>query len=155
MSAPGGLFQLVRSLLIESGDPFVERFTPHVIEFRGEGRNGPLFLFLTILDESEELIVYSVAPFVADRADYARTVEFLARANHGLTQNTFELNFVSGELRLRTSLFVERPHLSARLLSKLVMCNAGMMDKYLPALASVVLNGALPEEAITRARRPV
>lgn len=148
--APSALFDRVRSLMRESDRPFVERFTPHVLELTVVGRSGPLPLYLSVLEESEEIIVHSVAPFLATALDYGRTTEFLARVNHGLSQGTFELSFASGQLRFRTSIYVDQLQLSARLLQKVVMSNALLMDKYLPALASVVLDGESPAQAIAR-----
>jgi hypothetical protein len=151
MSAPEVLFQRIRSILIESGDRFAERFSPRRFEFRVEGRSGPIPLYLTVFEETELIVVHSVAPFVAKVSDYSRIVDFLARANDGLSEGTFELSFSSGQLRVRTSLYVEQPHLSARLLRKVVMTNALLMAKYLPALGRVVLDGESPETAIGRA----
>jgi hypothetical protein len=148
--ASSALFDRVRSLMRESDRPFVERFTPHVIELTIVLPSGPLRLYVSVFEESEEIIVHSVAPFLATASDYGRAAEFLARANHGLSQGTFELSFASGELRFRTSLYVDQLQLSARLLQKVVMSNALLMDKYLPALASVVLDGESPAQAIAR-----
>lgn len=147
---PQPLFDLVRSLMRESERPFIERFTPHVIELTIVCGSGPLFLYLSVIEESEEIIVHSVAPFLATAPDYGRTIEFLARVNHGLSQGTFELNFASGQLRFRTSLYVDQLQLGARLLTKVVMTNALLMNKYLPALARVVLDGEEPAQAIAQ-----
>ena len=138
----------------ESAERFVERFSPHVIELTMVLPSGPLALYVSVLETSEEIIVHSVAPFIATAGDYTRTSEFLARANHGLSQGTFELNFTSGQLRFRTSIYVDRLQLSARLLQKVVMTNALLMDKYLPALARVVLDGDAPAVAPAQIEQP-
>lgn len=151
---PQPLFDLVRSLMRESAERFVERFSPHVIELTIVLPSGPLALYVSVLEASEEIIVHSVAPFLATPGDYARATEFLARANHGFSQGTFELNFTSGQLRFRTSLYVDQLQLSPRLLKKVVMSNALLMNKYLPALARVVLDGDSPAAAIAQVERP-
>lgn len=113
--------------------------------------SGALSLYVTVFEEREEIVVHSVAPFVARESDYGRTIEFLARANHGLSQGTFELNFASGQLRFRTSLYVDQLQVTPRLFQRLVMSNALLINKYLPALASVVLDGKSPAQAVALA----
>ena len=62
----------------------------------------------------------------------------------------FELDFVDGEIRYKTSIDVENSTLSFPQIKQLVYTNVMMMDEYLPGIMSVIDGGVEAREAIAQ-----
>jgi len=62
----------------------------------------------------------------------------------------FELDFVDGEIRYKTSIDVQGDFLSFELIKQLVYANVMMMDEYLPGIMSVIDGDVSPLDAIAQ-----
>ena len=74
--------------------------------------------------------------------------ELLTRVNHGMILGNFEMDYADGEVRYKTSAYLEEITPSKDLFHTLVYTNLLVMDKYLPAIMSVIYAGMTPEQAI-------
>lgn len=65
--------------------------------------------------------------------------EFLTKVNYGLIAGNFEMDFQDGEVRYKTyAINGENNPLNSELIGQLIFVNVMTMDKYLPALMSVL-----------------
>ena len=90
---------------------------------------------------------YSVCPIKAQENKQA-VVEFITRANYGLSIGNFEFDFFDGEVRFKTSLDITEDGFGLAIIERLVYTNVLMMDRYLPGLMAVIAGRTIPEEAI-------
>ncbi len=60
----------------------------------------------------------------------------------------FELDFSDGEIRYKTSIDVGNDKLTHELIKQVVYTNVMTMDKYHPAIISVIYSEVSPEDAI-------
>ncbi len=114
------------------------------------GKNGEIPLFVKARQDAQQVIVYSRTPFNTPEEKRPAMAELITRANYGMLLGNFEMDYSDGEVRFKTSIDVEGAELQPQLLRHLVYPNVLMMDRYLPAIVSVVYGGAAPAEAIAR-----
>jgi hypothetical protein len=102
------------------------------------------------LTEDDTFVFYSLSPVDARGERMGPVAEFLHRANHGLLTGAFELDFDTGEIRLRTGielltlapdLLKDDEALEAVVLD-LSAANVGLFDRYLSGLLAVAVGRA-------------
>ncbi len=102
-------------------------------------------------DEDERtLVFYSLCPATAGKDSFPRVAELLCRLNYAQLCGNFELGYLDGDIRFRTSIEVPDIDLSHALIDRVVYNNVATMDMFLPALLSVIQDGTAPLEAIAR-----
>jgi hypothetical protein len=69
---------------------------------------------------------------------------FLTRANYGLADGNFELDFEDGEVRYKTVLHVQADELDGLALKRLLRSNGIAVETYLPTLGSVIAGTPVP-----------
>ncbi|MCS6813449.1 MAG: YbjN domain-containing protein [Cyanobacteria bacterium] len=103
-----------------------------------QGQHGQWRCYAQSLDNSQQVVFYSLCPYVIPSAKQAAITEFVTEANDGLIIGNFELRVDAGELRFKTSMSVEGDRLTPALVKNLVMLNVLTMDCYLPDIAAIV-----------------
>jgi len=122
------------------------------------GENGYWDCVAQAVEEDRLFLFYSASPFEPPQEKYAQMEEFVARANYGTLLGNFELDVIGGGLRYKTSLSVrhvpddtlQEDGMLRRLIRQAVYANVAMMDRYLPGIRAVLLDGVPPAEAIAR-----
>lgn len=115
------------------------------------------------LTEADTFTFYSLSPVDARPDRFAEVAEYLHRANHGLVTETFEMDYDTGEVRLRTGieLLTLAPGLLAdgaaldALVLDLSAANVGVFDRYLTGLVAVAVGGASAADVIREIEAPV
>ncbi|MEJ2212090.1 MAG: YbjN domain-containing protein [Anaerolineae bacterium] len=132
----------------EEAWPFNQLEAQPILHVASQGENGQWDCFALAREEQQQLVFYSVCPVTAPKERRAAVMEFLTRANHGLTMGNFEIDLSDGEIRFKTSIDVEGDRLSVALVQQLVYANVLTMDRYLPGIMKVTHGDMLPAEAI-------
>ncbi|NES73010.1 MAG: YbjN domain-containing protein, partial [Okeania sp. SIO2D1] len=115
-----------------------------------QGQNGKWTCYARTRVEQSQFVFYSICPVKVPKPKRRAVGEFISRANYGMIIGNFELDFVEGEIRYKTSTDVEGLTLTLALIKRLVYTNVMMMDEYLPGITSVIKGEASPEEAIAQ-----
>jgi hypothetical protein len=115
-----------------------------------QGKNGTWTCYARTRVEQSQFVFYSICPVKVPKPKRRALGEFIARANYGMIIGNFELDFVDGEIRYKTSIDVEGATLTFPLLKRLVYTNVMMMDEYLPGITAVTKGEASPEDAIAQ-----
>ena len=76
-------------------------------------------------------------------------MEYLTRANWGMTLATFEMDLIDGEVNCRTS--VPAVGVLPTAIEHLVIGNFTVTDRYLPGLMAVIYGKASPRKAVMEA----
>ncbi len=101
--------------------------------------------------ESDDYIVYVASPIGAGRDDPAQLAamaEFVCRANYGLKNGNFELDFRDGEIRYKIFVPCEGLTPSRNQVKRSIYCAAAMFDRYGDGILKVLFSGASAEEAV-------
>lgn len=104
----------------------------------------------------EEFIVYGMSPVCADSEDaemMAQMAEFICRANCGLMNGCFELDFSDGEIRFRS--FVDSDNLlpSTEVVENSVYCTSAMFKRYAAGIVDIIFGGASAKDAIAKCEK--
>ncbi len=111
-------------------------------------KNGKLTCYAKALNDKQQFVFYSLCPLVVPEEGKMAIAEFITKVNFGMVIGNFEFDFSDGEIRYKTSLDVEGDRLSNALIKQSVYLNVLTMDKYLPALVSVINNQLSVDGAI-------
>lgn len=115
------------------------------------------------LTEDDAFTFYSLSPVDARPDRLAEVAQYLHRANYGLVTETFEMDYDTGEVRLRTGielltlapgLLLDGGALEALVLD-LSAANVGVFDRYLSGLVAVAVGGARAADVIAEIEAPL
>jgi hypothetical protein len=121
-----------------------------VLRMAFQGKNGKWTCYAKARTEKAQFVFYSICPVNVPESKHLGIAEFIARANYGTIIGNFELDFVSGEIRYKTSIDVESSTLTFPQIKQLVYTNVMMMDEYLPGIMSVIDGGLEARDAIAQ-----
>ncbi len=89
-------------------------------------------------EELGYLVFYGVCPVNASETRRARVSEICTRINCGLPAGCFELNFDSGECRVRTGLNLGEAEFDPLQIETALETNFALMSQYLPAILQAI-----------------
>jgi hypothetical protein len=121
-----------------------------ILSMAFQGKNGEWTCYAKAREEQQQFVFYSLCPINASEDKRLAVAQFLTRANYGMMNGNFELDFNDGEIRYKTSIDVEGDRLTPALIKNLVYTNVTMMDEYLPGIISVINGDVEPKEAIVQ-----
>jgi hypothetical protein len=113
------------------------------------GDNGDFMCVARGLEDRNQVVFYSVCPVRAPEDRRMAMAEFLTRANYGMLNGNFEMDFSDGEIRFKTGVDAEGAMLGSELIRQAVYTNVIAMDKYLPGIKSVLAENADPQTVLT------
>lgn len=105
--------------------------------------------FIDVKDD--EFICYAISPIGGDADDdqmMASLAEFICRANCGLKNGNFELDFRDGEIRYKSFVDCDEVMPSVEVVHNAIYCTATMFDRYAPGILSIIFNDMSVKEAI-------
>ena len=106
----------------------------------------------------DEFVTYGMCPIGVDREDLemmTQMAEFICRANYGLKNGCFEMDWRDGEIRFRSYVDCENLLPSTTVVKNSVHCTAAMIKRYAPGIVDIIFGGAKAEDAITRCEKKV
>lgn len=144
----GRLLDQVEDFFMTEGWKYGKMDDRNAVSLNMMGR-GAAFEVVGIEDEQREtLTFYTVAPNRVPEDRRAEVAEFITRANYGLRNGNFEMDFGDGEVRYKTFIDVEGGEFSPKMAQNMFTSNFSTMDRYYPGLMKVVFGGATPRTAI-------
>ena len=142
------LYQAIIHFFTEDDWSFTKLQGEPVLRMAFQGDNGQWTCYAKAKEDQQQFVFYSLCPIAAPEDKRSAIVEFITRANYGMTIGNFELDYTDGEIRYKTSIDVEGDRLTPALIKRLVYTNVAMMDEYLPGIKAVIEVGISPKEAI-------
>ena len=120
----------------------------NVLHLKHVGENGAWSCYATVWEEGKQIFFYSICPSAAPKERRTAAMEFVTRANYGMSIGNFEIDLEDGQIRYKTSIDVEGSTSVAALVKQLVRANVDIMDLYLPGIAGTIEQGMGAQEAI-------
>ena len=121
------------------------------VDFRGEDCTYRLLALLH--DEDNIFEVFGCPPFRVPVGARPAIAEAVARANYGLQFGKLELDFDDGELRYQVTQVLPDERLTDAVIGRTFGAAIAVLDRYLPALLSVIYGNELPVDAVRRAEQ--
>ncbi|MBX9690882.1 MAG: YbjN domain-containing protein [Cyanobacteria bacterium] len=103
--------------------------------------------FLHIEEEQESVIFRTYCPVNVPEHARERMAEMITRINFSTKHGCFIMDMADGELVYKTSVSVVGSTLSTNLIRNIVYVNLMTMERWLPAMMTVIYSGASPEHA--------
>lgn len=101
------------------------------------------------VDEQQELFeVFGMVPVTVPPGGRPAVAEAITRANYGLRVGKFEMDFSDGEIRFHTYSILGEDGLDESVIRRLIATTLAMLDRYVPAVLSVIYGNETPEDAI-------
>jgi hypothetical protein len=122
----------------ENGWPYSEVDGAPVLVSELSGPEGRWDFYAQAVEEKGLVLLYSIAPQRVPEERRQHVSDFLTRANYGLADGNFELDFDDGEVRFKTVLHVEGDELDRLLVRRAVRWNGTALETYLPSIGSVI-----------------
>ena len=97
---------------------------------------------------TKRIIFYSIVPFLAFEDKIEAIAELINRINYIEEIGNFEINYMKGQVRCRTSINLTEVEFTDDLMSNLVDENLELTGKYLPIIDQVNKGELLPMDAI-------
>ena len=117
------------------------------------GASGRWHWCLRLTVDGDFLVFQSTAPVNVPPPRRRAVMEYLTRANWGMTLATFEMDLIDGEVNCRTS--VPAVGVLPSAIEHLVIGNFTVTDRYLPGLMAVIYGKASPRKAVMEAENRV
>ena len=105
---------------------------------------------------NQEFIVYGICPICVDWMDAEMMVqmaEFICRANYGLKNGCFELDFRDGEIRFRSYVDCENHLPSDAVVKNSIYSTAATIKRYAPGIVDIIFGGSLAKDAIAKCEK--
>jgi hypothetical protein len=149
------LFELTSVFLVADNWPVMRVNDTNALHMTYQGENGVFTCIAQVLEDSRTILFYSLCPVEFSQEQYDGVLEFIARANHGLINGCFELDFIDGEVRYRTSLTLPDIDPTHNCIRQVVYDGVTTMDLYLPGLNALASGEASAIEAIDFVERDI
>ena len=101
----------------------------------------------------DHFTVYAVSSVSADDDSMAAVAEFISRANYGLRNGNFELDFRDGEIRYKCYVDCEGVYPGTEVIRSSIYTPAAMFKRYGDGLLSVIFAGMDPKDAVERCEK--
>jgi len=139
---PQGLLSELKRVFDENDWPYSEVDGAPVLVAELSGPEGQWDFYAQAVEEKDLVLLYSIAPHRVPEERRREVSEFLTKANYGLADGNFELDFDDGEVRYKTVLHLQADALDGLLVRRLVRSNGTALETYLPSIHSVISGAA-------------
>jgi hypothetical protein len=125
---------------------------PTYLAFGFVGAYARYRCFLVVHEPRGLVIFYSVYPVNVPEEKRDAVARLITIANYGMQFGNFEMDWADGEVRFKTSLWLEDQALTGGLTDGLIKPLMGVsftaVDRYMPALVKVIHTDLDPREAV-------
>lgn len=107
---------------------------------------GPLKVIIQLMED--RYLVYAILNNRAQKGKISAVSEFLHRANSGLINGNFELDYVTGEIRYKSFVNAKETSVSGVVIRESILVPVMMFSKYGDGLLKVMTSNDTPESII-------
>ncbi len=150
------LANLVKKFLVDDDWHFAFDENTGVFEFGLRVKSKIQKINYIVDVHKDEIVVYGMCPIGVDYTDsnmMAQMAEFLCRANYGLKNGCFELDFRDGEIRYKSFIDCEAVMPSNEVIKNSIHCTAAMFKRYAPGIVDIIFSGSSAEEVIAKCEK--
>ena len=120
--------------------------------FGASGRNGDYKGVFFAREEQQIATLFVLLPVKVPEGRRKEVMEYLTRANFGLSIGNFEFDMDDGEIRYKISIDVEGGTLACSMVSNMLNAAFSTVDRYYPGLMSVIYGNGIPAAVVREAK---
>ena len=109
---------------------------------------GTYRIIATVDPEGGLFQIFGYSPVRVPAGARPAVAETIARANYNLRIGKFEMDCDEGELRFQAAQILTEDSLEDAVIDRLMATTMAMLDRYLPAVLSVIYGNELPKDAV-------
>ena len=113
---------------------------------------GNVRIFISISENSYN--VYTILNSKVEKKYYPLVAEFLHRANYGLLDGNFEMDYNDGEIRYKSFVNFRSIDLTSEIVEESIIVGAAMMNRYGKGLLKIILGEKSVKECVEYCERP-
>jgi hypothetical protein len=149
----GLMMEALKGHLQQNGVAFEEvTGDPAYLAFGFVGAYARYRCFLVVHEQRGLVIFYTVYPLNVPEAKRDAIARLISTANYGMQFGNFEMDAGDGEVRFKTSIWLEGGEaLTDGMIRPLLGVSFTAVDRYMPALAKVIHADMDPVEAVRQA----
>jgi hypothetical protein len=144
----GRIYDALVGFLREENWAFTPMEGRTALVLTANGEHGMYTCYAQAREETEQFVFYSFYAVKAPESKRITAMEYVTRANYGLTIGNFELDMSDGEVRYKTSVDVEGEPLTPGMIRLLILANLSTSDRYLPGFMLVLYGNRSAADAI-------
>ena len=140
-------------------EKLIQHLNEHNIKYRANsddrsiwanfcGKVGAYQIVARVNEDPGVFRVYGNFPVDIPRGARSSIAETIIRANYGLQVGRFEMDFDNGHLRFHMGQILTSNRLEAEIIELMIQLTIEMLDRYLPAILSVIYGNEHPQDAI-------
>ena len=126
---------------------YIENEDQSMISFNLSGTNGVFQCSAYDQRDKNRFIFFTYCISTCPEDIRIRMAELLMRLNNTIFFGNFELNFETGQIKFKTSIFYENLELTETAIDSLIIGNVFMMDDCTPAIMKLIYGNLSPLEA--------
>ncbi len=111
------------------------------------GNNGKFQFIIDVRENENKIILFSIFSSNIPENKRDGMAELLTRLNYEQFIGNFDMNFETGEVRYKTSLFYGKSLVDIDVIDNLIMTNITAMDKFSDVLMQYIYGNLIPREA--------
>ncbi|GAB5494176.1 MAG: hypothetical protein Phog2KO_43910 [Phototrophicaceae bacterium] len=142
--AENQIFNSLVAFFEEDGWDFQVVEGSSVLSMGFSGKNGKWICYAHARESESQFAFYSVLSINVPVDKRHKVAEFITRANYGMMIGNFEMDYIDGEIRYKTSIDVEGTDLSSTMIQQLVYPNLIITDHYFEGIMRVVYSDMRP-----------
>lgn len=138
-------------------DKLIEHLDQHEVRYLSDSDHGSIcadfqgevgnYRVVAVV-EDKLFQVFGMSPVRVPEGSRAAIAETITRANFGLKIGKFELDVDQGLLRFQIAQLLTSDDLEGEVIQRLIGMTISLLDRYLPAVLSVIYANELPKDAI-------
>ena len=143
----------------------IQHLDEHDLRYRADNDAGSIcvdfqgdvgtYRVIAAVDEDGELFeVFGCAPVRVPEGARPSVAETVVRANYGLRVGKFEMDYDDGEIRFQIAHVLTNGVLDDGIIARSFGAAMAMLDRYLPAILSVIYGNELPKDAVRIVEQP-
>ena len=147
------LANLVKKFLVDNDWHFAFDENTGVFEFGLRVKSKIQKINYIVDVHEDEIVVYGMCPIGANHTEsnmMVQMAEFLCRANYGLKNGCFELDFRDGEIRYKSFIDCEDMMPSNEVIKNSIHCTAAMFKRYAPGIVDIIFSGSSAKVSETK-----
>lgn len=142
------IFNALIEFFEEDGWEFQKVDEASVLSMGFSGKNGKWLCYAHAREAESQFAFYSVLSVNVPPDKRHKVAEFITRANYGMMIGNFEMDYIDGEIRYKTSIDIEGTDLTSTIIQQIVYPNIIITDHYFQGIMRTIYSDDSPVDIL-------
>ncbi len=146
--AENQIFNALIEFFEEDGWEFQSIEGTSVLSMGFSGKNGKWLCYAHAREAESQFAFYSVLSVNVPSHKRHKVAEFITRANYGMMIGNFEMDYIDGEIRYKTSIDIDGTDLTPTIIQQIVYPNLIITDHYFEGIMRTIYSDESPADIL-------